>query len=216
MADRGRSIQRNTDLWRRWLEPLVHSPVLYDAIQLIAGDRRFNARLAPHLRSVARGARLVDLGGGTGLVRDSAARYVCLDLDPQKLRRFRAKAPRGLAVAADATACPFGDHTVDAVLCAKVVHHLDERQLGALVAEAARILKPGGVLIVADAVRSTRVIPRALWALDRGSFPRSAVEIRRALDERFDVEGTDAFRLGLFHDVFLCWGRPIATARRAE
>ena len=192
---------------RNWR--LLHSSHTYDLIQLLAGDRQFRRRLASHMAPFSTASRVADLGGGTGPGQHAPMwrRYVCLDLDPAKLRRFRARWPAGVAVAGDATACPFVDATFDGVVCAKVVHHLDDEQLPAMLAEAARILKPGGTLILADAVRSTRWIPRLMWRLDRGAFPRTAADIRRSLRQHYAVAIWDQFRLALFHDMVLCVAR---------
>jgi SAM-dependent methyltransferase len=192
------------------LQGPVKSARIYDLVQHFAGDRRLLARLTPHLDGLPSNALLVDLGGGTGLMRrGSSATYVCVDLDLDKLRRFRRGRSNGLAVVADAGACPFPTARCDVVLCAKVVHHLDDSVLRATLSEAARILKSDGTLILVDAIRSNRWMPRLLWRLDRGSFPRSANEIRTAVAADFRILDWDQFRLAPFHDIVLC------TARRA-
>jgi ubiquinone/menaquinone biosynthesis C-methylase UbiE len=193
---------------------LLRSPALYDMLQQLAGERQLSSRLGPHLVVFPPEWRLLDIGGGTGLSRGHSAtdRYVCLDVDSQKLRAFRTKWPGGLAIAADATACPFGDATFDAVLCAKVLHHLAPAQLQRMMAESARILKPGGVLVIADAVRTTRWMSRLLWRLDRGSFPRTAAEIRSALPVECHVTGWEEFRVSMRHDFVLCTARRGAAA----
>lgn len=200
--------------FRRVAMRLVHSATLYNGVQWLAGERQFSARLSTHLRVLAPGSTLIDIGGGTGLSRQGSAprRYICLDLDPEKLRGFRARVASGLAIAADATACPFREASSDAVLCAKVVHHLGDAELGSMLAEAARILKPGGVLVLADAIRSRRLMSRLLWRLDRGSFPRSAQEIRRAIPAQFSVTGWEEFRVSMFHDFVLCTARRVMPA----
>ena len=187
------------------------SGAFYDLVQRLAGEKGFRERLRPYLRAVPVHSRLVDIGGGTGLsdALSAGRAYVCLDLDVAKLRRFRARRRHGFAVLANATACPFGDATFDAVLCAKVVHHLDDAELGAMLAETVRVLRPGGTLILADAVRSCRWLPRVLWRLDRGSFPRTAVEMRRLLPSQLQTSRWEEFTLAIFHDIVLCAARKI-------
>ena len=191
--------------FRRAAEWLLHSPLLYDVIQLVAGERQFRRRLAPHLRALPDACSLIDIGGGTGRShrRSPAARYVCMDLDFAKLRWFRGGRPGRLAVVADAAACPFGAETFDGVLCAKVAHHLNDAALTAVLAETARILKPGGVLILADPIRSSRWMSQVLWRLDRGSFPRSAAQIRTAVPAEYVVTEWEEFRVAIFHEFVL-------------
>ncbi|MFB6166593.1 MAG: class I SAM-dependent methyltransferase [Haloarculaceae archaeon] len=107
------------------------------------------AKLAPALTLAEREVeRVLDLAGGTGQgVRalDVRERLVA-DAAPGMVRRAR---DRGLdAVQADAAALPFDDASVDAVLVLDALHHLPD-QAGAL-AEAARVLRPGGVLVVLE------------------------------------------------------------------
>lgn len=192
-----------------WLQaaigPLLQSPMLYDLVQLLAGEHQFRKRLAPHLRALPPDGSLIDIGGGTGLGRERSAAqsYVCVDLDFQKLRRFQGGRAGRLAVVADAAACPFDAATFDGILCAKVLHHLNDAALTAVLAETARILKPGGVLILADAIRSSRWMSRVLWRLDRGSFPRSAAQIRTAVPAEYVVTGWEEFRVAIFHEFVL-------------
>jgi SAM-dependent methyltransferase len=104
------------------------------------------AALVPYL--VPPGRPLVaDVGGGAGAlmgaIRSAAprARVVTLDASAQMLRAARAR--RGAsAVVADALALPFPDESVDAVILAYVLFHLADPWQA--VAQAARVLRPGG------------------------------------------------------------------------
>jgi len=64
-----------------------------------------------------------------------AVDYVTADLDPA-----------GVDVAADITALPFGDGEFDAIVCSHVLEHVDDDR--AAMAELARVLGPGGWLVV--------------------------------------------------------------------
>jgi SAM-dependent methyltransferase len=63
---------------------------------------------------------------------------------------------------ADAEHLPFSDHSFDAVTCRIAPHHFPD--VGAFVSEAARVLKPGGILGVADNVVTGE--PRVAWAIN--------------------------------------------------
>jgi SAM-dependent methyltransferase len=188
---------------------LLRSAVVYDLIQYAAGERQLQRRLERHLHALPPETFLVDIGGGTGLGSKlgTALHYVCLDIDLEKLQRFRAKRPAGLALVADATHCPLKTCSLNSVLCAKVTHHLSDAGLNSVMAEAARIIKPDGILIVADAIWSSRWISRILWRLDRGSFPRSADDIRRSIPPEYLLTTWEEFRISIFHDFVLCTAR---------
>jgi SAM-dependent methyltransferase len=100
-------------------------------------------------------ARLLEVGVGTGRIALPLHRrgraVVGVDLSLPMLERYRAKAAaEGLAppavLRADATRLPFRDTCVDAVLEVHVLHLVPawERAL----AEARRVLAPGGVVLV--------------------------------------------------------------------
>jgi SAM-dependent methyltransferase len=136
--------------------------------------------------------------------------YVCLDLDRDKLRRFRQQHRGARALAADATRCPIQTASADAVMAVKVTHHLDDAQLAAMVAEAARILRKGGTLIIVDAVRAKRVASRLLWSLDRGAYPRTPDAIQSAIASAFTPAHVEDFTVRFFHQFLLYVGRPAA------
>jgi ArsR family transcriptional regulator len=100
---------------------------------------------------------LVDLGTGTGrmleLFAPRASRALGFDLSHDMLTYARMKLERaGLANAqarhGDLYNLPLPDGAADAVILHQVLHFLDDP--AAAIAEAARLLKPGGKLLVVD------------------------------------------------------------------
>jgi len=93
--------------------------------------------------------RVLDLAGGTGRVAAALApEYdpVVADVSAGMLERARG---RGLpAVRADAGRLPLRDDAVDAAVVVDAYHHLPDRE--AAVREAARVVAPGGVVVIRD------------------------------------------------------------------
>ena len=95
--------------------------------------------------------RLLDIGCGTGAqtvaFRDLGWEVTGVDASEDMLRRAEA---RGLEVTrADATALPFGDASFDAVV--SLWTHTDVDDFASAVAEATRVLRPGGAFVYAGA-----------------------------------------------------------------
>jgi ArsR family transcriptional regulator len=101
--------------------------------------------------------RLVDIGTGTGrmleLFGPAAERALGVDRSPEMLRLARVKlAQAGLAAAelrqGDMYALPLAAGSADTVILHQVLHYA--QQPAAAVAEAARLLAPGGRLLIVD------------------------------------------------------------------
>ncbi len=71
---------------------------------------------------------------------------VALDISLLGLRQAYSRFPQAQCVAADAQLLPFADQCFDLVLCSEVLEHLDQPQCA--VDEFARVLRPGGKLVV--------------------------------------------------------------------
>ena len=94
------------------------------------------------------GGRVVELAVGTGIV---AAELVALgnlvhgvDLSSAMLQHAKIRLP-GHVAAADATVLPFADRRCDAVVAVWLLHLLEDSE--PVLAEVARVLRPGGVFI---------------------------------------------------------------------
>jgi len=176
------------------LTKLLHKfaahPWVYDRIQTLAGNKKVLECLSYGLLPLNPRV-VVDIGGGTGTVRSLLApdcRYICLDLEMPKLEGFRSNVAGGLAILGDATSMPIRDGCADMVICKSVTHHLTDSQLDRALDESRRILRPGGHMVLFDAVwNRKRLAGLALWKMDRGSYPRSIEELRRKFAVRFEI-----------------------------
>lgn len=107
------------------------------------------------------GEQVLDVGCGTGTLALEAARRVgrtgaVCGIDPgeQQIARARAKATRrGLSIEFQIGVIeqlPFSDQTFDVVFSTLMMHHLPAPLKRQGLAQIARVLKPGGRLILAD------------------------------------------------------------------
>ena len=92
-------------------------------------------------------------GGHTALkIAPHVRQIVASDLTPAMLEAARAhiglQAPNAAFTAADAEALPFADEAFDLLTCRIAPHHFPD--VFAFVRECARVLKPGGRLVVQD------------------------------------------------------------------
>lgn len=89
--------------------------------------------------------RVLELGCGPEPARDTC---IGIDLDEHAARAAAATGIR--CIVADARRLPLADRTVDEVLARGVLHHIPN--LAAVLGEVRRVLPPGGLLIVVDAL----------------------------------------------------------------
>ncbi|TQQ80296.1 class I SAM-dependent methyltransferase [Halonotius roseus] len=131
---------------------------LYDWVMPAADRQSLAAALA---RADGDIDRVLDLGGGTGrasIAVDAGERTV-VDVSRPMLTRARTRTASGPgrptdppgplgAVQGDAGRLPIGDDAVDAAIIVDAFHHMPQQ--AAVVAEANRVIRPGGVLVVRE------------------------------------------------------------------
>ena len=155
---------------------------LYDTVvALTMREATFRGRLrAQVLDGLAPGAAVVDVGAGTGTLAIALAaagsEVIGVDGDPEVLALAHAK-PGADAVQwrkGLATALPLPGAGADRVVMSLLLHHLDPAGKRTALAEAVRVLRPGGRLHVAD------------WGRPRDPLMRAAARVLTRVD---DAEG---------------------------
>jgi len=140
----------------------------------------------------ARGKRVLIAGIGSGLDLPHLPRgghYVGIDLTPAMLRRARPRAARRGDVQlhqGDVMALPYPDHSFDAVIMHLILAVVPQPQRA--LREAARVLKPGGEILILD---------KFLRPGERAPLRRAINPLSRRLATRMDV---------VFEEVKCCCG----------
>jgi len=122
----------------------------YDVFTPSANERLVAAFV--QLSNLPRGARVADLGCGSGvfteLLRRQGYQSVGLDISPKLVALGRHKFPGLELIEGDAENLPFESASLDGVLLSGLVHHFpDPRRLAS---EVNRVLKPGGRFVAFD------------------------------------------------------------------
>ncbi len=190
----------NDEPWAAYLDEFheVHPGITEDVLRQAHDDGatpyRWLADATP--RQPGREEVLLDLACGSGPLREALvdARWVGLDRSRAELRR--AATLGGPLIAGDAGAIPIRSQTIDAVLCSMALMIIEP--LEPLVAEVARVLRPGGALVA--------LVPgeAPLTLLDRLRYLRLLAAVRRRrLDYPNRVELEDPARLFAAHGLRL-------------
>lgn len=155
----------------------------WDAIRsLHIAESEVEAAMAEVLGGASLG-RLIDIGTGTGrmieLFAPHARTALGIDRSSEMLRLARAKiGERGLDNAelrqADLYALPMADGDADVAIIHHVLHFA--QQPGAAIVEAARVLRPGGRLLIADFAAHDREELRTRDAHARLGFSDAQIE----------------------------------------
>jgi ubiquinone/menaquinone biosynthesis C-methylase UbiE len=132
---------------------------------------------------VANGQRLLDVGCGFGgtiqqiNARHSDMHLTGLNIDARQLAAAEAqtRATNGnqiVWVEGDACQLPFEDNTFDRILAVECIFHFPSRER--FLAEAARVLKPGGYLAVSDFVPVMAFFGKTpIWTMIRSRIAKS-------------------------------------------
>lgn len=179
---------------------------LEDRLWWYRGMRHITATLLARHYPRGAGLRLLDAGCGTGATARQLAAYGCvtgIDVEPYALRLARQRGHPRLA-ASSVAALPFAAGSFDVVTCLDVLVMLDEAAEAEALSELARVLVPGGRLLVRVAAND--------WL--RGAHDRAWQVVRRYSPARLAAGLTEAgLRVERLSHANL-WLFPLAVAKR--
>jgi ubiquinone/menaquinone biosynthesis C-methylase UbiE len=115
------------------------------------------------LRDVELGANVLEIGPGPGVttdwLRERVPSLTCVEIDRKLADALKARVDVSnvTVIEGDATRMEFRDNSFDTAVCFTMLHHVPSRELqDRLVAEAYRVLKPGGLFLGSDSTTSFR------------------------------------------------------------
>jgi ubiquinone/menaquinone biosynthesis C-methylase UbiE len=162
---------------------------LYDPVlRLTMREERWRGAVA----ALAGGRFVVEVGAGTGVqavrLSGDGREVVAVDPDREAIAIAQAKpgAERVRWVVGMASSLPLDSGVADAVVMTLLLHHLDAGGKRAALREAARVLRPGGRLVIAD------------WGPPRGAIPRLGFRALTAIDGAAGTADHAAGRLPAF------------------
>ena len=122
--------------------------------------------------------RMLDVGGGPGRALDAIDPEMGVVVDAAPGMAERARGNGREAILGDGGRLPVATASVDAVAVTDALHHIGDQ--AGLLAEAARVLRPGGVLVVLDFDPTTvrgRLLAGAEHAIGMDSVFRPPAEL---------------------------------------
>ncbi len=109
------------------------------------------------------GADVLEIGPGPGhttdWLRQRVPRLTAIEIDERLAASLKARLARTnvTVVEGDATAMSFADETFSGAVCFTMLHHVPSPELqDRLLAEACRVLRPGGIMVGSDSTPSLR------------------------------------------------------------
>jgi SAM-dependent methyltransferase len=184
------------------VERVSDHPVLFIFFRgLLENDfKAIRAVIRRHLRA-GQGLRTLDLGCGPGAFADvfDGDDYVGADLNARYIDHARHHR-KGTFLVSDARMVDLPDGRFDQVLIFGLLHHLSDADVRAVLAEARRLLVPGGrILAIEDipAISKLNLIGHLIHNIENGEFIRPPEQYRRLYAEKASIEHEEVLQSGI-------------------
>lgn len=184
------------------VERISDHPVLFIFFRrLLENDfKAIRAVIRRHLRTNG-GASTLDLGCGPGEFSGmfEGGDYVGADLNSRYVEHAR-RTRKGSFLHADARRLELPAARFQQVLIFGLLHHLPDEDVRAVLAEACRVLAPGGrILVIEDipAISRLNLIGHLVHHAENGEHIRPAEEYRRLYGEHARIESEEILQSGI-------------------
>lgn len=207
-------------LFHTIVERVSDHPVLFIFLRgILENDFKAIRALVRRDLRLEPGVRSLDLGCGPGAFSDlfEGQDYVGVDLNRRYIEHAQ-KHRRGQFIASDARSVPLPDGRFDQILIFGLLHHLSDTDVRAVLAEARRLVVPGGRLLVIEdipTVSRLNLIGVMIHAAENGEYIRPAEDYRRLYQEIGRVEREETLRSGIcdyYAAVLVTDGQGVANA----
>jgi ubiquinone/menaquinone biosynthesis C-methylase UbiE len=183
------------------VERISDHPVLFIFFRrLLENDfKAIRATIRRHLRTG--GVSTLDLGCGPGEFAEmfEGGDYVGADLNARYVEHAR-RTRKGEFLHADARRLELPDARFQQVLIFGLLHHLPDEDVRAVLAEACRVLAPGGrILAIEDipAISRLNLIGHLVHHAENGEHIRPADDYRRLYGEHARIESEEILQSGI-------------------
>ncbi len=189
-------------LFAKLVEMISDHPVLFIFCRsLLENDFKAIRAVIRRDLQLGKGMRTLDLGCGPGAFADLFAGddYVGADLNGRYIDHARRHC-RGTFIVSDARKVELPDQRFDQVLIFGLLHHLSDDDTRAVLAEAKRLLAPGGRLLAIEdipAVSKMNLLGHLLHSVENGEHIRPSEDYRRLYAEVGRIEREEILRSGV-------------------
>lgn len=172
---------------------ILESPVVFNFWQKITGAEKWKSRLVREHIKPFHGARILDVGCGTGSVlnyidKNINVNYVGCDINPDYIKRAMKKfGNRATFYCCDVNALPEKESGFDFAAAIGLFHHLDDDTSLALLDSVRRKLNPEGKFLVAEPVWTEKQsrVEKYLMKSDRGKNIKTEKEYLSLIKKYF-------------------------------
>ena len=180
-----------------FLHKILENPIVFELQQRLCNDYSTVTEEFSEILGEC-GKRIIDIGCSTGACASSIIdmkknEYVGVDIEPQYIESAARRSPDGEFHAMDARKMSFANASFDLAMFVGVMHHMDDSLVIDCLTEVSRVLKPDGLVIVAEPVFTDgHWLSTRLLNMDRGRNIRDEPGYR-SLFEGYSVERQQFF-----------------------